>query len=139
MHIAPDDISLNKAAIIERAIRRALEEFSLDPGFASATHVDAMILNLERACQAAIDLALHIIAVDHLGMPQTSSDSFLILRKAGRIERETARNMVAMTGFRNIAIHEYQTLDMSIVRAIVENRWRSLVVFCQELGLVIVP
>ncbi len=47
--------------------------------------------------------------------------------------------MIAMTGFRNIAVHEYQALDLAILRAIVEDRWRSLVSFCRELGIRIDP
>ena len=139
MPTGSDEIAVNKAAIIERAIGRALEEFSFDPGLESFTHIDAMTLNIERACQAAIDLAFHLVARDRLGMPQTSSDAFRLLAQAGRIGKDSARDMAAMTGFRNIAIHEYQALDMSILRAIVEGRWRSLVVFCAELGLRIEP
>ena len=72
-------------------------------------------------------------------MPQTSSDAFRLLFNAGRIDKDTARDMVAMTGFRNIAVHEYQAMDMSVLRAIGEERWRSLVVYCRELGLKIEP
>jgi uncharacterized protein YutE (UPF0331/DUF86 family) len=134
-----DSVCLNKAAIIERAIRRAREEFSLDPGLESYTHIDALTLNIERACQAAIDLAFHIIAQSHLGIPQTSSDAFKLLLKAGLIGADTTRNMIAMTGFRNIAVHEYQAMDMAILRAIATERWRSLVIYCGELGLKIEP
>jgi uncharacterized protein YutE (UPF0331/DUF86 family) len=129
-----DDVGLNKVAIIERSIRRAREEYSFDPTLTNYTHIDAMILNIERACQAAIDLALHVIARDRLGMPQTSAEAFRILHRTGILSKENAQSMVAMTGFRNIAVHEYQTLDMEILRAIVEDRWHSLVDFCAELG-----
>jgi uncharacterized protein YutE (UPF0331/DUF86 family) len=139
MPIEPDDVCMNKAAIIERAIGRALEEYASDPELRSYTHIDAMTLNIERACQAAIDLAFHIIATRHLGMPQTSADAFALLFRSGIIEEATSRNMVAMTGFRNIAIHEYQALDMAVLRAIVETRWRSLVEYCAELGVHIDP
>lgn len=134
MPIELDDIGLNKVAIIERSIRRAREEYSFDLSLTNFTHIDAMILNIERACQAAIDLAMHIIARDKLGMPQTSADAFRLLNRAGLLSKEIAQAMVAMTGFRNIAVHEYQSLDMEILRAIIETRWRSLVDFCAELG-----
>lgn len=139
MPIEPDDVCLNKAAIMERAIGRALEEFSFDPGLANYTHIDAMTLNIERACQAAIDLAFHLVAVKRLGMPQTSSDAFSLLERAKLIGNDSARAMTAMTGFRNVAVHEYQALDMAILRAIMEHGWHSLVDFCAELGLRIEP
>jgi uncharacterized protein YutE (UPF0331/DUF86 family) len=47
--------------------------------------------------------------------------------------------MIAMTGFRNIAVHEYQQMDMSVLRNIAETRWRSLVAYCQVLGVRIEP
>lgn len=70
-------------------------------------------------------------------MPTESDD--VSLHKAGRIGTDAARDMIAMTGFRNVAVHEYQALDLGVLRAIVEDRWRSLVRYCGELGLRIEP
>ncbi|MFZ2656371.1 MAG: DUF86 domain-containing protein [Victivallales bacterium] len=137
MHIQPDDVCLNKATIIERSLRRVKEEFTKDPGLVNSTHVDAMTLNIERACQAAIDMAMHIVAKKHLGMPQTSADAFRLLLKANIISEKVSKEMIAMNGFRNIAIHEYQVLDMAVLRYIAENGWNSLASYCSELGLLI--
>lgn len=134
-----DDVCRNKAAIMERTLRRMKEEFRADPELKNFTHVDAMTLNLERACQAAIDLAVHIAARGHLGMPGNSADAFRLLHRAGLLTEQTARAMMAMVGFRNVAIHEYRELDMSILRSIAESRWSSLVEFCAELGMIIRP
>ncbi len=103
-----DNVVLNKAAIIERSLRRMKEEYAFNPALDNYTHIDAMILNIERACQAAIDLAQHLVAVHHAGMPQTSADAFILLTKSKLISEETTRSMISMTGFRNIAIHQYQ-------------------------------
>jgi uncharacterized protein YutE (UPF0331/DUF86 family) len=139
MAIPIDDICLNKASIMERALRRVKQEYLANPALDDFTHIDAMTLNIERACQAAIDLAMHIVARDRLGLPQSSAESFRLLHEAGHITKETLRNMTAMIGFRNIAIHEYQQLDMSILRAIAETRWQSLVEYCKALGITIKP
>ena len=139
MPIQPDDVCLNKGAIIERAVRRALEEFEADRELKNFTHIDAMTLNLERACQAAIDWAMHLVAREHLGVPQNSADAFRLLCQAGLISETSRRAMSAMTGFRNIAVHEYQELNMSVLRKIVEGDWRTLVVYAKELGVNIRP
>lgn len=139
MPIALDDICYNKAAIIERAIRRALEEYFMDPALESYTHIDAMILNIERACQAAIDLAMHLVARDHLGSPQSSADSFRLLQTAGYIRSNTALSLSAMVGFRNVAVHEYQQLETAVLKHIGDSRWRDLVEYCRELGITIKP
>jgi len=127
MAIPIDDIFLTKAAIIERALRRMKQEYLANPELDNYTHIDAMTLNVERACQAAIDLAMHIVARDHLGLPQSSAEAFRLMREAGYITEDIRKNMAVMTGFRNIAIHEYQQMDMSILRHIAESRWQSLV------------
>jgi uncharacterized protein YutE (UPF0331/DUF86 family) len=139
MPIELDDVCFNKAGIIERSIRRIKEEYSYDPQLQSFTHIDALVLNVERAAQAAIDLALHIGSVKHLGIPQNSGDSFNILFKNNIIAEQTAKKMTAMTGFRNVAIHEYQALDMKIIHFIASEGWFSLVEYCRELGLNIKP
>lgn len=139
MPIPPDDVVLNKAAIIERCVRRVHAEYRLNVALDDFTHIDALTLNVERACQAAIDLAMYIIARDHLGMPQASADAFRLLGDANRLTAATVRAMRAMTGFRNIAIHQYRDLDMDVLRAIATDHWRALVTFCTELGVRIAP
>ncbi|MDH4199596.1 MAG: DUF86 domain-containing protein [Spirochaetia bacterium] len=139
MPIELDDICFNKAAIIERSLRRVKEEYQFDPQLKSFTHIDALILNVERACQATIDMAIHIIAVHHFGIPQNSGDSFSLLLRNNIITEITARQMISMTGFRNVAIHEYQSLDMAVVHHIAREGWQSMVSYCRELGVKIEP
>jgi uncharacterized protein YutE (UPF0331/DUF86 family) len=43
--------------------------------------------------------------------------------------------MRAMTGFRDVAIHQYQELDMAVLRSIVEHRYADFMEFCRSLGL----
>ncbi len=135
MPTRPDDITLNKGAVIERCIRRIHEEYTADPELKSFTHVDALTLNIERACQAAIDMAMHIVAQRRLGMPQSSGDAFRLLEKAELISGELRHSLTAMTGFRNIAIHEYQELDMSVLRFISEHGYKDLIDFAARLGV----
>jgi len=114
------------------------EEYAANPELDNFTHIDALILNLERACQAAIDMAQHLVALNHLGMPQNSAESFLLLEKSGIISLSAARSMTGMTGFRNVIIHEYQNLNMDILRTIVETEYKSLIEFCREVGVKII-
>jgi len=74
-----------------------------------------------------------------LGIPQTSSDAFKLLEKAGLLHKETTKKMISMVGFRNIAVHEYQTMDMNILRTIAEHDWKSLVDYLAQLGIHIQP
>ena len=135
----PDNVSLNKAAIIERCIRRMREEYTADKSLTNFTHVDALILNIERACQAAIDLAMHVVSVDHLGMPQSSAESFTLLQQAGKLDKALATRLSNMTGFRNIAIHQYQEIEPAIIHHIMKDGWRDFVALCRALNLEIKP
>ena len=139
MPIKPDDILLSKGAIIERCIRRIHEEYQADLSFSSFTHMDAMILNIERACQAAIDSAMHVIASQKLGIPKNSGDAFTLLNRAGLLPKEISERLKAMTGFRNIAVHQYQEIDNEILHHIAKEGWKDLVAFCTHLGLKIDP
>lgn len=134
----PDDVMLAKAAVIERALRRVLEIYHKDRELKDLLHLDALTLNVERACQAAIDLAMHLVALKHLGMPQSQADAFRLLADAGEIERKLSERMIGMCGFRNILVHQYQALDIDHLHKVASERWKDLVELCQALGLKIV-
>jgi len=137
--VSPDNVGLNKAAIIERCIRRMREEYEADTRLANLTHLDALILNIERACQASIDLAMHIVSVEHLGIPQSSAEAFKLLQQAGKLDNALALRLSGMAGFRNIAIHQYQDIDPDIIHYIVQEGWRDMVALCTALKLHIKP
>ena len=119
-----DDVSINKAATLERCVARVREEYSGNEAnlFADQTRQDAIILNLQRACEAAIDLAMHRVRLHRLGVPQESRDAFSMLAEAGRLDPVLAGRMAKMVGFRNVAVHDYRSLNLGIVKSIVTER-----------------
>jgi uncharacterized protein YutE (UPF0331/DUF86 family) len=62
-----DDVVINKAASIERAVARAREEFAMGGAEFrnNITRLDAATLNIRRACESAIDLAQHVVRMRH--------------------------------------------------------------------------
>ena len=139
MPTPPDDILLNKAAIIERCLRRIAEEAKCCPGFDDFTHVDAMTLNVERACQASIDMAMHVVATRHLGVPQSNAEAFALLERAGLISSGLAKSLRGMAGFRNIAVHQYEELDIEVLRWVVESGHRDWIRLGEALGVDVRP
>ena len=119
-----DDIVLNKSAAIERCLKRIKSVCPDNPEslLQDETALDAVVLNLQRACENGIDLAMHLARLKRLGIPQSSRDAFELLAEANIISRELLARMKAMIGFRNIAIHEYHKLDTQIVVSIVRSR-----------------
>ena len=117
----PDDVLLNKAATIERCVARAREEFAAAGAhFATDfTRQDAAVLNVQRACEAALDMGQYLIRRERLGVPQSSRDVFGLLAAAGWIETPLADRLQKMVGFRNIAVHDYQALLIPIVTEVI--------------------
>ena len=119
-----DDVLLNKAAIIERCLKRIGDEYQgheqeLETNF---TRQDAIILNLLRACEASIDAAMHIVRGRRLGLPQESRDAFRLLDEAGLLTKELSNEMQKMVGFRKVAVRDYRELSLTILRSILESR-----------------
>jgi uncharacterized protein YutE (UPF0331/DUF86 family) len=83
------------------------------------TRQDAIILNLQRACETSVDAAMHLVRVRRLGIPQETRAAFDLLLTADLIDPVLADRMKKMVGFRNVAVHEYQKLNLDIVRRIV--------------------
>ncbi len=130
----PDDIILAKAEIIERCLVRIESIQAERPGPLTEDLLkqDAILLNLERACQAAIDLAMHRIRIHRLGIPRESRDAFTLLEKSNRLDASLAQRLRGMVGFRNIAIHNYQELDPDIVEDVLKHRLPDLQAFAQQ-------
>ena len=80
------------------------------------------MLNIQRACETTIDLAMHAISFHKMGLPQSSRDAFVLLEKAGVLSTDLGTRMQRMVGFRNIAVHEYQTINLAVLQSLVTTR-----------------
>ena len=118
-----DDVILNKAATVERCVARAREEYAAaGAGFATDfSRQDAAILNIQRACEAALDMGHYLIRREKLGLVQSSRDVFDILARAGWIDPALAESLKKMIGFRNIAVHDYQKLLLPITISVITD------------------
>ena len=130
-----DTVLFRKAASLERCIARVRgkyigheAEFDTDIDLQ-----DIVVLNLQRACQLAIDMALRIGRTRRLALPADTAEMFRILAQAGLITRDLGESLKRMVGFRNVAVHEYQELDLAKVRAIIEHRLDDLATFAKAM------
>ena len=123
-----DDVMLNKAASIERCVARAPEEFALN-----FTRQDAAILNIQRAYEATLDIGQHIIRRESLGIPQSARDVFSLLARAQWIDALLAEQMKRMVGFRNVAVHDDQTLQLPITVNIITLHLQEFIEFNKQV------
>ena len=129
-----NDVVLNKISVIERCKKRVLDVYDQKPeNLKDYTKQDSIILNIQRACEACIDLAMHIVAQERLGLPQTSRDAFDMLKSSSIIDEEIAKRLKAMVGFRNIAVHDYQTINLNILEQIVEKHLEDFTDFTKQI------
>lgn len=126
-----DDIIINKVESIKRCVAATRDNYFLDQENFTEDFIrqDAAILNIQRACEQAIDLSNHIVKLLKLGVPNEARDSFKLLCKNNIIDQNLAEEMGKMVGFRNLAIHEYQEIDIEIVKAIIEKKLDQLLKF----------
>lgn len=129
-----NDIIINKVQTIKRCLTRINEEYNGNPKhLENYTKQDSIILNIQRACEASIDIAMHVISEKGWGVPQNSRDAFDILYKNGVINEKLNHHLKAMVGFRNIAVHDYQTLHLPVIQEIIE---KHLTDFIQYTNLI---
>ena len=131
-----NDVILNKRATVERCMDRIREEYADEATLRSSfTKQDSVMLNLQRACEACIDVANVVIRQRRLGVPQSSRDSFSLLEKGGLLSSVTSLKMQKMVGLRNIAVHDYQKLNLDIVISVLNNHLTDFIDFLDELEL----
>lgn len=75
---------------------------------------DVIVLNLTRIIQLCVDIAMHMIANTNIEAPQTMSESFDKLERLKIVDENIADKMKKSVGFRNIAVHNYNELDLDL-------------------------
>lgn len=130
-----NDIVINKIQSIQRCIQRAREEYQSDPdGFEdNFTRQDASVLNILRACEQAIDLANHTIKAHKMGIPTSSAESFDLLSHQNVIDTGLSEKLKKMIHFRNTIIHQYQKMDVEIVKSVLASGLDDLIEYTDRI------
>jgi len=131
----PDDVVVNKVASLERCIERIRTVYGGTESnlYQDLTTQDSILLNLQRACEVSIDLAMHVVRKRKLGVPQDSRDAFDLLQAHALLDEPLATAMKRMVGFRNVAIHEYDKLNLDIVKSIITTKLDDILMFGKQL------
>lgn len=132
---AYDKVLLHKAKVIERCVDRARQEYKASEGNFSndLTRQDAAVLNLQRACESALDMAQRIISVQRWGIAETFKDLFAILQRKNILEASMEATLINMVGFRNLAVHDYEELNYDIVEANIAKDCNDLLLFSEKM------
>jgi uncharacterized protein YutE (UPF0331/DUF86 family) len=128
------DVVAGKVGIVTRCLERIRTVTRDDPATVADIDIeDIVVLNLQRAIQACIDLMTHILAEHNLGVPQSSAEGFAVLATTGIIRPALAAELRKMVGFRNLAVHEYDEIDSRLLIEILSHHLDDLRSFTSEL------
>jgi len=84
---------------------------------------------LQVCLQAVQDVALHIVADEHLGEPSTNQQIFSLLHAAGWLDESLSEALRAAIGFRNVLVHGYTAVDLNIVRDVLAHHLDDIATF----------
>jgi uncharacterized protein YutE (UPF0331/DUF86 family) len=131
------DVILSKLSSLKRCLQRIEAKI---PTQAEALHQDLdaqdiVSLNLQRAVQQCVDIAAHVIAELDLQAPLSMAEGFERLKQAGILTPHTSHRMQKAVAFRNIAVHDYCSINWDIVHSISTDHLKDFKDFAKEVML----
>jgi uncharacterized protein YutE (UPF0331/DUF86 family) len=122
------DLVLAKLDALNRCIARIESKKPIDRAAFEKDfdRQDVIVLNLERAVQSCVDVAAHVVSEANRQPPGSMANIFGVLESLNVLDSILAGKMRNAVGFRNIAVHEYQEINLDILFSIVT---RNLVDF----------
>lgn len=123
------DLVAKKLAEIETYVRE-LRDLADAAAIGTSVKEERFVLHtLQLAIQGAIDAASHVVSDERLGEPERNRELFALLTAAGWVPGELGARLEEMAGFRNVLVHEYASVDLEIVRNVLETRLDDLLEF----------
>jgi uncharacterized protein YutE (UPF0331/DUF86 family) len=128
-------IILNKLTSLKRCIERVEAKIPESSKTLQSDYdlQDIVSLNLQRAVQICVDIAAHINADLDTRPPASMTDSFDNLNKENIVSDEICIRMKKSIGYRNIAVHEYSTINWDIVFSIATLNLNDFRKFTKEI------
>ena len=130
------DVVVAKIAHIRESLNRLEEkqEISANHFLKDKDTQDIVLFNLQIAIQGCVDIASHIIADNDWGVVENLGGLFDTLARKKVISIKTKKTMRKMVGFRNLIVHEYASLNMSLVYTLLKENLNDFNLFLREIS-----
>lgn len=130
-----DDVVVRKLDTVNRCLARVTENTPplLEILLEDYTRQDVIVLNLERAVQACVDIGLHIFSLRNEHVPDSMAQTFEGLHRMKIIDAQTAKSLKGAVGFRNVAVHAYQEIDYAVVFSICTRHLDDFRAFARQV------
>ena len=123
------DLVLKKLALVETCVRE-LRALARPAELATDVVQERFVEHtLQIAIQAILDVASHVVSDERLGEPRTNRELVDLVERNGWLPADLATVVRRMVGLRNVLVHGYDTVDVGVVREIVEERLDDLLRF----------
>jgi uncharacterized protein YutE (UPF0331/DUF86 family) len=123
------DLVAKKLALVETCVRE-LRVLARPADLATDVVQERFVEHtLQIAIQAVLDVASHVVSDERLGEPRTNREFLDLLERNGWLPGDLATVVRRMVGLRNVLVHGYDTVDVAVVREIVEQRLDDLLRF----------
>jgi len=96
---------------------------------------DIVTFNLSRAVQICVDIGAHLIAGMEVPPPDTMGQTFDLLMQEGVLNNGLASSLKKAVGFRNIAVHNYESINWNIVHSIVKHHLADFSLFAKVVAM----
>lgn len=127
--VVDSDVVLAKVSSIHQYVAR-IRDVQARTDLRPLDVEELLQLNLQRAAQACIDLAAHVVATERWGLYDQAGDTFHRLHDHGVIGDELRQLMRNMVGFRNIAVYGYDVVDPGVVQHIADHHLDDMLDLC---------
>jgi len=94
---------------------------------------DVLVLNLSRAVQVCVDIAVHILSERKQPPPETMGKAFDLLAQDGFLDAPLAQRLKKSVGFRNLAVHNYDAINWVIVHTIATKHLADFEAFARTV------
>lgn len=94
---------------------------------------DVVVLNLSRAVQISVDMALMVLAAKQAPSPDTMGKAFEALAQLNIISEALSMRLRKAVGFRNLAVHSYDAIRWEIVFAIAREHLNDFRDFAKHI------
>lgn len=117
------DLLRRKTAQILHHVARLRRHSALDAAELRRNEdlLNTILMDLQQAIQACLDLAVHVCVDDKLGAPANAGEAFALLHRAGRIDAALQQRLTGAAGLRNLIVHQYVEIDTARILNVIQN------------------
>jgi uncharacterized protein YutE (UPF0331/DUF86 family) len=94
---------------------------------------NTVLMDLQQAIQACLDLAIHACVDDNLGAPTAAADALALLARAGRIDEALQLRLTGAAGLRNLIVHQYVDIDAEKILFVIQHNLDDLTKFATRM------